>query len=202
MQRKSGSFNPPKLPARSLRKYSLGFVKERWHYVLNFDELSFIKVKSVQMKGQEAKTTRCVQRKVWHQWSRTTQSFAVKLCGLYERCPQQLLCCTESGCTKEYISVIEGTLGQYPPASSKHLPNQPLPPPALSDSQVVGVSIYCRQSRERLVGQMFGQRRGVLSVLLLIYILCSAYTMQIALPCTHSQSPTCQRATAVVSQRP
>ena len=68
--------------------------------------------------------------------------------------------------TKEYISVIEVTA---PPESSKHLPTQPLPPPALSDSQVVGV--YCRQNRERLGGQMFGRGRGVLSVLLLIYIL-------------------------------
>ena len=51
----------------------------------------------------------------------------------------------------------------------EHLPTQPLPPPALSDSQVVGV--YCRQSRERLGGQMFGRRRGVLSLLSLIYIL-------------------------------
>ena len=42
-------------------------------------------------------------------------------------------------------------------------------PPALSDSHVVGV--YCRQSRERLRGQMFGRRRRVLSLLLLIYIL-------------------------------
>ena len=68
---------------------------------------------------------------------------------------------------KEYISVIERTAL---PASSKHLPSQPLPPsPALSDSQVVGV--YCRQSRERLGGQMFGRRSGVVSVLLLIYIL-------------------------------
>ena len=46
-----------------------------------------------------------------------------------------------------------------------------LSPPALSDSQVVGV--YCRKSRERLGGhwQIFGRRSGVLSILLLIYIL-------------------------------
>ena len=39
---------------------------------------------------------------------------------------------------KEYILVIERTVAQHPPASSKHVPTQPLPPPALSDSQVVG----------------------------------------------------------------
>ena len=37
---------------------------------------------------------------------------------------------------KEYILVREGTA---PPCASKHLPTQPLPSPALSDSQVVGV---------------------------------------------------------------
>ena len=50
------------------------------------------------------------------------------------------------------------TLDSTPPVSFKHLATQPLPPPALSDSQVVGV--YCRLSRERLGGQMFGRHRG------------------------------------------
>ena len=40
------------------------------------------------------------------------------------------------------------------------------PPPALSDSLVVGV--FCRQSKERLGVQLFERRRRVLSFLLLI----------------------------------
>ena len=52
------------------------------------------------------------------------------------------------------------------------LPN--ICPPALSDSQVVGV--YCRQSKERLGGQMFGRRWGVRSVLSLIYVYSLVWT--------------------------
>ena len=79
--------------------------------------------------------------------------------------------CHEIFSTKEYMLVRERTAS---PASSNHLPTQPLPMPALSDSQ--GVGVYCRQSKERLGGQMFGRHRWVLSVLLLIYILCSPPT--------------------------
>ena len=52
---------------------------------------------------------------------------------------------------------------QHPPASSKHLPTQPLPPPALSDSQVVRVYMYTVQQTEQ------GE------VLLLINILCAVH---------------------------
>ena len=56
------------------------------------------------------------------------------------------------------IYCISDRTDSTPPASSKHLPTLPLPPPALSDSQVV--ELYCRQSRERLGGQLFGKCRG------------------------------------------
>ena len=79
----------------------------------------------------------------------------------------------------------------------------PLPPPALSDSQVVGV--YCRQSKERLGGQMFGRHRGVLSVLLLIYILWLPYSyMHIGWQCTVQYGAIkiwCQQKTEINLQR-
>ena len=71
--------------------------------------------------------------------------------------------------TKEYILVIEGTA---PPCVLQTFAHPTSPCLLCQTVRVLGV--FCRQSKERLGGQMFWRRRGVLSVLLLIYILWGA----------------------------
>ena len=46
----------------------------------------------------------------------------------------------------------------------------PTSPPACAVRQSGSYRVYFKQSRERLSGQIFGRRRGVLSVLTLIYV--------------------------------
>ena len=61
---------------------------------------------------------------------------------------------------KEYISVTEETA---PPCVFRTFAH-PTSPPTCSVRQSGIVGVYCRQSKKRLGGQMFGRRRGVLSV--------------------------------------
>ena len=59
------------------------------------------------------------------------------------------------------------------------------------------VGVYCRQSKERLGGQMFGRRRGVLSVLSLIYILW--YTPSPEFPSPHKRRINIEEKAKVVA---
>ena len=67
----------------------------------------------------------------------------------------------------EYISVIEGTA---PPSSSKHLTLQ-TSPPACSGRRAGIVQYTADRAGRGWESQIFGRRRGVLSLLSLIYIL-------------------------------